>query len=136
MLCSTLYPLPFFSIIRLIILSAIFLIFEYDKSIKSVELLWFYIVFYICLLAGEFLHIKYHTNLIIKRKKKIVLSVLSINELCICIVSMRGSILETSKRSSMQYWLYLRLSKIYSPTNSLMSIYHSIILFPYSTNVI
>ncbi|CAG9802490.1 unnamed protein product [Chironomus riparius] len=72
-------------IVWLIILTTILLLFEYDKSIKCVELLWFYIVIYICLLA-----------------------VISINELCICIVSMRGSILETSKRSSMQYWLYVR----------------------------
>lgn len=36
---------------------------------------------------------------------------LSIVELGICIVSMRGSILATTERSSMQYWLYIRLSK-------------------------
>ncbi|KAG5681216.1 hypothetical protein PVAND_010670 [Polypedilum vanderplanki] len=73
-------------IIWLFILSSILLLFEYDSSIKCVELLKFYIVAYICLL-----------------------SVLSINELCICIISMRGGILQNEKRSSMQYWLYIRL---------------------------
>lgn len=66
---STSYPLPFFYIIRLIILSTILLIFEYDKSIKSIELLWFYIVFYICLIAGESQTEKNKiTNLIIATK--------------------------------------------------------------------
>lgn len=41
--------LPF----RLIILSIILLLFEYDKSIECIELLWGYIVGYICLLFGE-----------------------------------------------------------------------------------
>lgn len=39
--------------IRLIILSIILLLFEYDKSIKCIELLWYLIVGYICLLSGE-----------------------------------------------------------------------------------
>lgn len=38
---------------RLIILSIILLLFEYDKSIECIELLWGYIVGYICLLFGE-----------------------------------------------------------------------------------
>lgn len=35
---------------------------------------------------------------------------------------MRGSILDTSPRASMQYWLYLRLSKDYNRFNSLFYI--------------
>lgn len=32
-------------------------------------------------------------------------------ELAICIVSMRGSILDTGPRASMHYWLYIKLGK-------------------------
>jgi hypothetical protein len=63
---------------RLIVLSIVLLIYEFDKSIECIELLWLYIVGYICLLTGK---------------------------------SMRGSILDDSKRSSIQYWLYFRLSE-------------------------
>lgn len=38
---------------RLIILSVVLLVFEYDRSIKCIELLWIYIVAYICLLFGK-----------------------------------------------------------------------------------
>ncbi|CAO1396104.1 unnamed protein product [Diamesa serratosioi] len=73
-------------LIWLIILSFVLIIFEYDKSIKCIEYLWFYIIGYICLLVA-----------------------ITLVEIAICIVSMRGSILDTSPRASMQYWLYLRL---------------------------
>lgn len=41
-----------------------------------------------------------------------MLAALSVIELGICIISMRGSILDTSERSSIQYWLYIRLSEL------------------------
>jgi sn1-specific diacylglycerol lipase len=103
----------FFSLaFRLIILSIVLLVFEYDKSIKCIELLWIYIVAYICLLFGEFFTLqKTRKNFLINGKNSL-LAALSIIELGICIISMRGSILDTSERSSMQYWLYIRLSEL------------------------
>lgn len=40
----------------------------------------------------------------------LLITVSTIIELAICIISMRGSILDTSPRVSMKYWLYIRLS--------------------------
>ena len=108
--------------IRLIVLSTIPIIFDFDKTQKCVELLWFFIIFYICLLAGE--STCQITKLLINIWLSHRLLVLSVNELCMCIVSMRGSILETSKRSSMQYWLYLRLrKKVLSFNNFIMTLF-------------
>lgn len=55
---------PHDSRFRLIILSVILLLFEYDKSIKCIELLWYYIVGYVCLLFGEF-----HATLATRKKR-------------------------------------------------------------------
>lgn len=41
-------------LIRLIVLSVVLLVFEYDKSIKCIELLWYYLFGYIGLLLGEY----------------------------------------------------------------------------------
>lgn len=98
---------------RLIILSIVITIFDFDKSIRCIELLWFYIIGYIALLAGKKIDI--HTN-IDKNSKLYIFSNVSVTvliELAICIVSMRGSILDTSPRSSMKYWLYFKISKYF-----------------------
>lgn len=69
-----------------------------------------YVVAYICLLFGEFFDMASAKNLIKRAKNS--LAALSVIELGICIISMRGSILDTSERSSIQYWLYIRLSEL------------------------
>ncbi|XP_050498458.1 diacylglycerol lipase-alpha isoform X2 [Diabrotica virgifera virgifera] len=70
-----------------IILSAVLFLLKYDRSVQCIFLMWGFIVGYLALL---------------------ILSM--VTELCICVVAMRGSILDTGKRASMQYILYLRLT--------------------------
>lgn len=73
---------------RTIILGVVLFVIEYDKSVQCVMLLWGLVVGYLVIL---------------------ILSMAV--EVCICAVAMRGSILDTGPRASMQYILYLRLSK-------------------------
>ncbi|XP_031627967.1 sn1-specific diacylglycerol lipase alpha isoform X2 [Contarinia nasturtii] len=76
-------------LIWLIILSLSVIYLEYDMSNKPIELLFFYKIGYICIL------------------------VVSITiELGICIISMRGSILDTAPRVHIHYWLYSKLAMI------------------------
>ncbi|CAG9829666.1 unnamed protein product [Diabrotica balteata] len=70
-----------------IILSVVLFLLKYDRSVQCIFLMWGLIVGYLALL---------------------ILSM--VTELCICVVAMRGSILDTGKRASMQYILYLRLT--------------------------
>lgn len=58
---------------RLIILSVVLLAFEYDKSIKCIELLWMYVVAYICLLFGEFFDVACAKKLIKRAKIRLQL---------------------------------------------------------------
>ncbi|KAJ8917361.1 hypothetical protein NQ315_002383 [Exocentrus adspersus] len=70
-----------------IVLVIILFLVEYDRSVQCVLLLWGLVVGYLVIL---------------------VLSMAI--EICVCAVAMRGSILDTGKRASMQYILYLRLT--------------------------
>lgn len=70
-----------------IILGLVLILVKYDRSVQCVLLLWGLVVGYLALLI-----------------------VAMIIEICVCIVALRGSILDTGPRSSMQYILYIRLS--------------------------
>ncbi|KAL1488240.1 hypothetical protein ABEB36_015195 [Hypothenemus hampei] len=70
-----------------IILGVVLYVVEYDKSVQCVLLLWGLVVGYL-----------------------IILLLSMIIELAVCVVALRGSILDTTPRSSMQYILYIRLS--------------------------
>ncbi|XP_060532736.1 diacylglycerol lipase-alpha isoform X2 [Cylas formicarius] len=70
-----------------VIMGAVLFVVNYDKSVQCVLLLWGLVVGYL----------------------GILLLSMAI-EICVCIVALRGSILDTSPRSSMQYILYIRLS--------------------------
>ncbi|KAJ8985199.1 hypothetical protein NQ317_018228 [Molorchus minor] len=70
-----------------IILSAILFLVQYDRSVQCVLQLWGLVVGYLGILV-----------------------VSMAIEVTVCIIAMRGSILDTGKRSSMQYILYLRLT--------------------------
>ncbi|XP_018570256.1 sn1-specific diacylglycerol lipase alpha isoform X2 [Anoplophora glabripennis] len=70
-----------------IVLVIILFLVEYDRSVQCVKLLWSLVVGYLAIL---------------------ILSMAI--EICVCAVAMRGSILDTGKRASMQYILYLRLT--------------------------
>ncbi|XP_055389650.1 diacylglycerol lipase-alpha isoform X2 [Condylostylus longicornis] len=72
-------------LIWLLILCISISVLDYDRSILSIKLLWYYKIGYLVIL---------------------ILSVAV--ELAICITSMRGSILDTGKRSTMNYWIYLK----------------------------
>lgn len=85
------------------------------------------------MLVGKFIHIIYSEHVIgciaIEFQHFVTLlfvSIIAITlvEIAICIVSMRGSILDTSPRASMQYWLYLRLSKDYNRLNLILFSYY------------
>ncbi|XP_056633606.1 diacylglycerol lipase-alpha isoform X2 [Diorhabda sublineata] len=83
-------PGVFLSTVHLIwtiILSVILSLVNYDRSVYSIFLLWCLIIGYLVILIFSMLI-----------------------ELVICVVAMRGSILDTGKRASMQYILYLRLT--------------------------
>lgn len=73
-----------------IILGVVLFAIDYDKSVHCVMLLWGLVVGYLVIL---------------------VLSMAI--EVCICVVAMRGSILDTKPRASMQYILYLRLTVMF-----------------------
>ncbi|CAH1129425.1 unnamed protein product [Ceutorhynchus assimilis] len=70
-----------------IILGIVLFVVEYDKSVQCVLLLWGLVVGYLALL---------------------LLSM--VLEVAVCIVALRGSILDTAPRNSMQYILYIRMS--------------------------
>ncbi|XP_074029499.1 inactivation no afterpotential E [Leptinotarsa decemlineata] len=70
-----------------IVLGTILFLVEYDRSVQCVLLVWVLVVGYLAIL---------------------ILSMAI--EICVCAVAMRGSILDTGKRASMQYILYLRLT--------------------------
>lgn len=61
---------------------------EFDRSIQCVGLLWDFVLGYLVILALS-----------------------QATELCISIVAMRGSILDTAPRASMRYLLYIRVGK-------------------------
>ncbi|XP_058127729.1 diacylglycerol lipase-alpha [Anopheles ziemanni] len=69
-----------------VVLSVVTLTFHFDRAEHCIQQLWYFEIGYIILLAA-----------------------CVCLELAICIVSMRGSILDTDPRSSMQYLLYARL---------------------------
>ncbi|XP_037036591.1 diacylglycerol lipase-alpha isoform X1 [Bradysia coprophila] len=62
---------------------------HFDTSVYSIELLWYYKLVYVGILFASIC-----------------------TELIICIISMRGSILNTVPRASMHYWLYIKLAVI------------------------
>ncbi|KAG5893315.1 hypothetical protein JTB14_000274 [Gonioctena quinquepunctata] len=70
-----------------IVLGAILFLVKYDHSVQCILLVWYLIIGYLAIL---------------------ILSMAI--EICVCAVAMRGSILDTGKRASMQYILYLRLT--------------------------
>ncbi|KAF7279477.1 hypothetical protein GWI33_007192 [Rhynchophorus ferrugineus] len=70
-----------------IILTVILIVVKYDRSVQCVLLLWGLVIGYLVIL---------------------ILSM--VIEICVCVVALRGSILDTGPRSSMQYILYIRLS--------------------------
>ncbi|KAJ8958539.1 hypothetical protein NQ318_002334 [Aromia moschata] len=70
-----------------IVLCAILFLVEYDHSVQCIYLLWGHVVGYLSILVAS----------------------MAI-EIAVCVVAMRGSILDTGKRTSMQYILYLRLT--------------------------
>uniref|UniRef100_A0A6B2EG71 Diacylglycerol lipase-alpha n=1 Tax=Phlebotomus kandelakii TaxID=1109342 RepID=A0A6B2EG71_9DIPT len=72
--------------IWLFILALVLGLVEYDNSVRCIELMWLYKIGYV-----------------------VVLIVSLLVEVTICVISMRGSILETSLRTSMNYWVYLKL---------------------------
>uniref|UniRef100_A0A182IX48 Diacylglycerol lipase-alpha n=1 Tax=Anopheles atroparvus TaxID=41427 RepID=A0A182IX48_ANOAO len=69
-----------------VVLSVVTLTFHFDQTEQCIQQLWYFEIGYLILLA-----------------------VCMCLELSICIISMRGSILDTDPRSSMQYLLYARL---------------------------
>ncbi|CAH0548856.1 unnamed protein product [Brassicogethes aeneus] len=73
-----------------IILSCALGLIHFDRSKQCVLLIWYLILGYLGLLLLSMAF-----------------------EMCICIVAMRGSILDITKRSSMQYILYLRLTVMF-----------------------
>lgn len=80
-----------------IVLAVLLGIIEFDKTVDCVNLLWQFVIAYLVLLCLSL-----------------------VNELLICIVSMRGSILNTKPRASMQYLLYVRLVLIIIETAALV----------------
>lgn len=70
-----------------IILGVVLFVVKYDKSVHCVLLLWGLVVGYLAILV-----------------------VSMAIEVAVCVVALRGSILDTGPRSSMQYILYIRLS--------------------------
>ncbi|XP_059617635.1 diacylglycerol lipase-alpha isoform X3 [Phlebotomus argentipes] len=72
--------------IWLFILALVLGLVQYDNSVRCIELMWLYKIGY-----------------------AVVLIVSLLVEVTICVISMRGSILETSLRTSMNYWVYLKL---------------------------
>ncbi|XP_055709573.1 diacylglycerol lipase-alpha isoform X1 [Phlebotomus papatasi] len=72
--------------IWIFILALVLGLIEYDNSVRCIELMWLYKIGYV-----------------------VVLIVSLLVEVTICVISMRGSILETSLRTSMNYWVYLKL---------------------------
>ncbi|XP_058444462.1 diacylglycerol lipase-alpha isoform X1 [Malaya genurostris] len=73
-------------LIWLIVLAVVTGVIQYDRSIRCIELLWFFQVGYLG-----------------------ILGLCALLELAICIVSMRGSILDTGPRVIMPYLLYIRI---------------------------
>lgn len=126
-----------FLIFRLVILSLSLIYLEYDLSNKPIELLYFYKIGYICILTGTFGPISIQSKTFANNSKhfstykrvstqlwkietfsfsfSISFSFASVHlvsmcvELGICIISMRGSILDTAPRVTIHYWLYSKL---------------------------
>ncbi|XP_021695200.1 sn1-specific diacylglycerol lipase alpha isoform X3 [Aedes aegypti] len=73
-------------LIWLIVLAVVTGVFQYDRSVRCIELLWFFQIGYITILCCCILL-----------------------EVAICIVSMRGSILDMEPRAIMPYLLYTRV---------------------------
>jgi sn1-specific diacylglycerol lipase len=96
------------SLCRLIILTFILFLFEYNKSIKCIEFLWIYIIGYLAMLFGNELSRDHLNHLINFAFFYFPVAVKTINELIIIYLSMRGSILDTARRNGIQYWLYFR----------------------------
>lgn len=76
-------------VFRTIVLSVILGMVDFDRTQTCINLLWGFILGYL-----------------------IILSLSLATELWISIVAMRGSILDTTPRASMQYLLYVRVGKI------------------------
>ncbi|CAG9855011.1 unnamed protein product [Phyllotreta striolata] len=70
-----------------IILGVLLFLVKYDRNRQCIFLMWGLLVGYLVIL---------------------ILSM--VIEICVCVVAMRGSILDTGRRASMQYILYLRLT--------------------------
>ncbi|XP_050302492.1 diacylglycerol lipase-alpha isoform X2 [Anthonomus grandis grandis] len=70
-----------------IILAVILFILKFDKSVHCILLIWSLVVGYLAILL---------VSIVI--------------EVAVCVVALRGSILDTTPRSSMQYILYIRLA--------------------------
>lgn len=120
-----------FLIFRLVILSLSLIYLEYDLSNKPIELLYFYKIGYICILTGTFRPIPIQSKTFANNSKHFStykrvstqlwkietfsFSFVSVHlvsmcvELGICIISMRGSILDTAPRVTIHYWLYSKL---------------------------
>lgn len=76
------------------------------------ELLWLYKLVYICVLFGKISHqikLIFTFNSVLFNFVYWLVSICT--ECAICIVSMRGSILDTGPRATMHYWLYIKLGK-------------------------
>ncbi|XP_055605108.1 diacylglycerol lipase-alpha [Uranotaenia lowii] len=73
-------------VIWLTVLAIVAGVFSYDRSVRCVELLWFFQIGYLG-----------------------ILGLCILLEVAICIVSMRGSILDTGPRAAMPYLLYSRV---------------------------
>ncbi|XP_055616248.1 diacylglycerol lipase-alpha isoform X3 [Toxorhynchites rutilus septentrionalis] len=73
-------------LIWLTVLAVVTGVFQYDRSVRCIELLWYFQIGYLT-----------------------ILSLCVLLELAICVVSMRGSILDTGPRASMPYLLYGRV---------------------------
>ncbi|XP_053682831.1 uncharacterized protein LOC128733182 [Sabethes cyaneus] len=73
-------------LIWLLVLAVVTGLFQYDLSVRCIELLWYFQIGYL-----------------------VILGLCALLELAICIVSMRGSILDTGPRVAMPYLLYIRI---------------------------
>lgn len=82
------------------ILGVLLGVIHFDITIQCVRYLWGFILGYL-----------------------VVLGLSMATEIWICIVAMRGSILDTAPRASMQYILYIRLGKKANPDEFKFSIF-------------
>lgn len=85
-------------------------LFEYNTSVLSVKLLFYHLIGYLLILFCKY-HSIYIYIIIIIIIILISLAVSICVEIGICVISMRGSILDSEARTSINIWIYLKSCK-------------------------